>query len=130
KVKKGRCFMAQNLHQLEYDIINAVKSSDIDAFKEITDDMQAYDLAQIYMELSDTEQDGFRNLATFQQQADILAELDENYQNDFLFRLDTESTPQVIQHMSNDDLISLLTHMHAKEAETLLKNTDKDFSQV
>lgn len=122
--------MAQNLHQLEYDIINAVKSSDIDAFKEITDDMQAYDLAQIYMELSDTEQDGFRNLATFQQQADILAELDENYQNDFLFRLDTESTPQVIQHMSNDDLISLLTHMHAKEAETLLKNTDKDFSQV
>ena len=122
--------MTQSMQHLKESIINTLQLQDFKSFKEITHNMQAYDLAQLYVNLYEREQDSFLRLASVQQMADIIAELNNDYQHTILGKMDTDKTSEVIQHMSNDDLINLLTYMDVAEAETLLKSTDKDFARV
>lgn len=122
--------MTQSMQHLQQSIINTIQYKDFERFKEITNDIQAYDLASLYINLPVKEQDGFICLASTQQMADIIAELNKDYQYAILRRMDTGKTSEVIQHMSNDDLISLLTYMDTDEAEILLKSTDEGFAQV
>lgn len=121
--------MTQDIHQLKDTIVKSIERRDAATFKVITKDIQAYDLAQLYLNLSVKEQDDFSALASMQQLADILTELNGDEQYDILERLNSEDASQVIQYMSNDDLISLFAYMDSNEVETLLEHTDKGFAQ-
>lgn len=70
--------MTQSMQQLKESIIHTLQLHEFKSFKEITHDIQAYDLARLYMNLNGKEQDSFLRLAPVQQMADIIAELNDD----------------------------------------------------
>lgn len=122
--------MVQNLHQLVDSVTYTIQQKDEHAFQENIKDIQKYDVAQMFLELSEAEQRTFLKFISVNQLADILPELDKDNQYKVVNIISNETAALVVKKMNNDDLLVLLSNLGTDKSKELLLSTGENFSAV
>ena len=73
-------------------------------FKALLEELQPYDIAKLYVDLSEKHRQSFLIYLEPEQIAGMLQELDIKYQHDVLQRLGIEKSSTIMDLMDNDDL--------------------------
>ncbi|MDQ0155682.1 magnesium transporter [Robertmurraya andreesenii] len=116
--------------QITLYIIKALKENKRKEFETIVDELQPYDIAQIYEDLPEKHRTRFLFFLHINNLADLLQELDSEEQIDVLNRLGIEKSGKVLDMMDNDDLASLLEDLSPEKIEALLAGMKKEESQI
>ncbi|PKG23663.1 magnesium transporter [Niallia nealsonii] len=124
--------MIQNMteNQITLHIINALKENEKSTFDSIVDELQPYDIAQIYESLPDEHRTHFLLFLNMDLLANLLEELNKEEQLEVLNKLGIEKTGKVLDLMDNDDLASLLNELSPKRIEQLLSGMKKEESLI
>lgn len=94
------------------------------AVREWLDELQPYDLAQLYLALSPGERGRLLRHLTKDEIAAFLEELDIRHQAELIDRLGLAQAAEILSSMSPDDLVALLGRLSAEKAKTLLASMD------
>lgn len=116
--------------QITLYIIKALKENKRKEFEAIVDELQPYDIAQIYEDLPEKHRTRFLFFLNIHNLADLLQELSSEEQIDVLNRLGIEKSSKVLDMMDNDDLASLLEDLSPEKIEALLAGMKKEESQI
>lgn len=129
---KGVILMIQKMteDQITLFIIKALKENKRKEFEGIIDELQPYDIAQIYENLPEKHRTRFLLFLQINTLADLLQELDSEEQLDVLNRLGIEKSGEVLDMMDNDDLASLLEDLSPEKIASLLAGMKKEESQI
>jgi len=124
--------MIQNMteNQITLHIINALKENKKANFDSIVDELQPYDIAQIYESLPDEHRTHFLLFLNMDLLANLLEELNKEEQLEVLNKLGIEKTGKVLDLMDNDDLASLLNELSPERIEQLLSGMKKEESLI
>ncbi|GKU84670.1 magnesium transporter [Niallia sp. NCCP-28] len=124
--------MIQNMtdNQITLHIINALKENKKSTFDSIVDELQPYDIAQIYESLPDEHRTHFLLFLNMDLLANLLEELNKEDQLEVLNKLGIEKTGKVLDLMDNDDLASLLNELSPERIKQLLSGMKKEESLI
>ncbi|MFS0673557.1 magnesium transporter [Ornithinibacillus sp. 179-J 7C1 HS] len=124
--------MALNMteEKLALLIIQALKDGKKQAFQEIIDELQPYDIAQQYLELPVKHRNKFIIYLSIEQLTEFIQELENEEQLDVLQKLGIEKSTKVLDLMENDDLASMLTNLEPEKIEELLSEMKQEESQI
>lgn len=124
--------MIQNMteNQITLHIINTLTENKKSAFDSIVDELQPYDIAQIYESLPDEHRTHFLLFLNMDLLANLLEELNKEEQLEVLNKLGIEKTGKVLDLMDNDDLASLLNELSPERIEQLLSGMKKEESLI
>lgn len=116
--------------QITLYIIKALKENKRKEFEAIVDELQPYDIAQIYEDLPEKHRTRFLFFLNIDILADLIQELSNEEQIDVLNRLGIERSGKVLDMMDNDDLASLLEDLSPEKITSLLSGMKKEESQI
>lgn len=116
--------------QISLYIIKALKENKRKEFEAIVDELQPYDIAQIYEVLPEKHRSRFLFFLNIDTLADLIQELDNEEQINILNRLGIEKSGQVLDMMDNDDLADLLEDLSPEKIATLLSGMKKEESKI
>jgi len=124
--------MIQNMsdNQITLHIIKTLKENKKAEFETIVDELQPYDIAQIYETLPDKHRTHFLLFLNTDLLANLLEEINKEEQLDILNKLGIEKTGKVLDLMDNDDLASLLNELSPETTEQLLSGMKKEESII
>ncbi|MDF1508593.1 magnesium transporter [Robertmurraya sp. DFI.2.37] len=124
--------MIQNMteDQITLYVIKALKENKRKEFEAIIDELQPYDIAQIYEDLPEKHRTRFLFFLNINVLADLIQELNSEEQLDVLNRLGIEKSGKVLDMMDNDDLASLLEDLSPEKIASLLSGMKKEESQI
>jgi magnesium transporter len=112
-------------------MIKYIKDNNYRAFHELIDELQPFDIAEIYIELPNKHQSKFINLLSLRQIATLIQELEPKWQLQTLQKLGIERSSKVMNYMENDDVVDMLSNMTVDEIEELLASMrDEESKQV
>ncbi|MEK4198217.1 magnesium transporter [Cytobacillus sp. FSL K6-0265] len=117
-------------NQIALLIIKALKDNKQKEFDRILDELQPYDIAQVYDHLPEKHKKRFLLFMTAERLAQLLEELNKDMQLEVLNKLENEKTGKVLDLMDNDDLALLLHDMSAKKIEGLLAGMKQSESRI
>lgn len=117
-------------NQITLHIIKTLKENKKKDFENILDELQPYDIAQIYEDLPDKHKTRFLLFMNFDRLADLIQELTKEDQLDVLNKLGIEKTGKVLDLMDNDDLAELLDDLSPEKIASLLAGMKKSESQI
>ena len=89
-------------------------------FKALLEELQPYDIAKLYVDLSEKHRQSFLIYLEPEQIAGMLQELDIKYQHDVLQRLGIEKSSTIMDLMDNDDLADLLNELSVENLQEYL----------
>lgn len=113
--------------------IKYLKEQKRSEFLQMIDELQPYDIAELYRELPEKHHYKFLMFLLPKQVAILLQELDRNMQLEILHKLGVEKSSQVMNMMENDDLVDLLNNLSVEKIEeflSLMKKTDSETVQT
>lgn len=116
--------------QITLHIIKALKENkqkDLDA---ILEELQPYDIAQIYEDLPEKHRTRFLLHLKIDLLADLIQELSREEQLDVLSKLGIERKNKVLDEMDNDDLASLLDELSPEKMASLLSGMKIEESKI
>lgn len=116
--------------QITLYIIKVLKENKRKEFQAIIDELQPYDIAQIYLDLPEKHKTRFLLFLTTDSLVDLIQELDSEDQIPLLNRLGIEKTSEVLNLMDNDDLTSLLEDLSPEKKDMLLSGMKKEESTI
>ncbi|MFC6334403.1 magnesium transporter [Paenibacillus septentrionalis] len=119
-----------NQNEITLQVIKYLKEAKMNEFHVLLDELQPYDIAQIYEVLPAKHQNRFLSFLNTSQLADILQELDKEQQQKFLNKLGVEKALDVMDEMDNDDLANLLEELSPENKESFLASMKAEESQV
>lgn len=124
--------MIKNLteDQINLQIIKLLKENKKKEFQAILEELQPYDLAQIYEDLPEKYRSRFLILLTLDLLVDLMGELNSEKQIEVLTLLGIEKTGKVLDLMDNDDIASLLDDLSPEKIENLLAGMKTEESQI
>lgn len=124
--------MIQNMteDQITLYIIKALKENKKKEIDAILDELQPYDIAQIYEALPEKHRKRFLLYLNIEMLADLMGELDTEEQIDVLNKLGIEKKNKVLDEMDNDVLASLLHELSPEKKEALLSGMKKSESKI
>ncbi|HYK71797.1 MAG TPA: magnesium transporter [Pseudoneobacillus sp.] len=124
--------MIKNLteHQINLQIIKLLKEGKKQEFQAILEELQPYDLAQIYEDLPEKHRSRFLILLTLELLVDLIGELNSDKQIEVLNLLGIEKTGKVLDLMDNDDIASLLDDLSPEKIKNLLAGMKQEESQI
>lgn len=124
--------MIQNMteNQITLQIIRTLKENKKAEFEAIVDELQPYDVAQLYESLPDKHRARFLLFLNTDLLAHLLEELDKEEQVEVLNKLGIEKTGKVLDLMDNDDLASLLNELSPEKITELLAGMKKEESII
>lgn len=111
-------------------IIKQLKEQKKEEFHHIIDELQPYDLAEVYAMLPDKHRHKFTLFLSASQIAVLIQELDIPMQVDLLHKIGVQRSSKVMDHMENDDLADLLNEFSVDKIEEFLSHMQKDESQT
>lgn len=117
-------------NQITLQIIKSLKENRKREFETIVDELQPYDIAQIYENLPEKHKTRFLVYLNIDLLADLIEELTREKQLEVLNKLGIEKTGKVLDEMDNDDLASLLENMPHEKITSLLSGMKKEESQI
>lgn len=109
-------------NQLTVLIIKYLKEAKKESFQIVVEELQPYDIAQLYRNLPQKHHFKFLLYLHPQQIADLIQELDSELQIDILHRLGIEKSSKVMDLMENDDLADLLSELSVEKIEEYLSS--------
>ena len=123
--------MIQNMteNQITLFIIKALKENKQKELDTILDELQPYDIAQIYEDLPEKHRTRFLLHLNIDMIADVMQELSREEQFDVLNKLGIERKNKVLDEMDNDDLASLLDDLSPEKIASLLSGMKKEESK-
>jgi magnesium transporter len=116
--------------QITLHIIKALKDNKKKEFETILDELQPYDIAQIYKNLPEKHKARFLIFMKIDRLADLIEELSKEDQLNVLNKLGIEKTGKVLDLMDNDDLADLLDELSPEKIASLLSGMKKSESQI
>ncbi|QED46334.1 magnesium transporter [Cytobacillus dafuensis] len=124
--------MIQNMteNQITLHIIKTLKENKKKEFETILDELQPYDVAQIYENLPEKHKTRFLLFMNVDTLADLIQELSKEDQLEVLNKLEIEKTGEVLDLMDNDDLALLLDDLSPEKIASLLSGMNKSESQI
>ncbi|MEW9672276.1 magnesium transporter [Ammoniphilus sp. 3BR4] len=111
-------------------IIKSLKDLKKDELKYIIEELQPYDIAQLYKNLPEKHRHKFLSLMAPKQIAILLQELDTDLQLQTLHKLGVAKSSEVMDLMENDDLVDLLHELTIENSEEFLASMKKEESQT
>lgn len=119
---------------MEQDILMRVetwlKEGKKNEFVSFADELQPYDLAQLFEKLSEKHQTRFLLYLPLEQISLLLGELPKETQFVLLNKLGIEKTGKVMDLMDNDDVASLLEEIDPEKVEEYLSGMDDEESTI
>ncbi|QOY37766.1 magnesium transporter [Anaerobacillus isosaccharinicus] len=106
--------------QLTVLIIKYLKENKKGAIEKVIDELQPYDIAQLYRNLPEKHHFKFLVYLSPQQIADLIQELESDLQIEILHRLGIEKSSKVMNLMENDDLADLLSELSVEKIQEYL----------
>ncbi len=124
--------MIQNMteNQITLHIIKTLKENKKKEFETILDELQPYDIAQIYEDLPEKHKTRFLLFMNVDRLADLIQELSKEDQLEVLNKLGIEKTGEVLDLMDNDDLALLLDDLSPEKIASLLSGMKKSESKI
>ncbi|WP_075980459.1 magnesium transporter [Bacillus massilinigeriensis] len=116
--------------QITLHIIKALKENKKRDFVAILDELQPYDIAQIYNDLPEKHKTRFLLFMNIDSLADLIQELNSEGQIEVLNKLGIEKSGKVLDEMDNDDLASLLEDLSPEKIASLLSGMKKEESKI
>lgn len=99
-------------------------------FQQIIEELQPYDMAEVYKNLSARHRSGFLLFLTPRQIAMLVQELDRETQIEILHNLGVEKSSRIMDLMENDDLADLLGTLTVDKTKQFLALMRQDESQT
>ncbi|WP_147535922.1 magnesium transporter [Bacillus marasmi] len=124
--------MIMNLtqEQIIEQMINTLVKENKQEFEEIVEELQPYDIAQIYDDLPEEHKTRFLLFLNIDLLADVIQELDKDDQIEVLNKIGLEKKGKVLDEMDNDDLASLLEDLAPEKMRALLSGMKKEESKA
>ncbi|MHC0038087.1 magnesium transporter [Pseudoneobacillus sp. C159] len=116
--------------QLTLKVIKSLKEGKKQDFHQILEELQPYDISLIYTNLPEKHHTRFLLFMNSNQIAELIQELDNEYQLEVLTLLGIEKSGQIMDLMDNDDLASLLQDLSPDKIEELLSGMKKEESTI
>ncbi len=117
-----------NEDQLTVLIIKYLKENKKGAFEKITDELQPYDIAQLYRNLPEKHHFKFLLYLSPKQIADLIQELESELQIEILHRLGVEKATKIMNLMEHDDLADLLSELSVEKIQEYLSTMKHEHS--
>ncbi|MFC7784131.1 MULTISPECIES: magnesium transporter [unclassified Rossellomorea] len=117
-------------NEITLAIIQSLKDGKKNAFLEIIEELQPYDIAQQYSNVPSKHQNKFLLFLTLEQLTEFIQEIDKENQLVVLQKLGIEKSTKVLDLMENDNLATLLTDLEPEKIEELLSEMNQEESQV
>jgi magnesium transporter len=117
-------------NQITLYIIKLLKENKQKELDTILDELQPYDIAQIYEDLPEKHRTRFLLHLNIDLLADLMEELSTEEQLDVLNKLGIEKTSKVLDEMDNDDLASMLHELSPEKMKILLSGMKKSESKI
>ncbi|MCF6409415.1 magnesium transporter [Pseudalkalibacillus salsuginis] len=122
--------MVMTENELTLAIIQTLKDGKKNAFQEIMEELQPYDMAQQFIHLPAKHRNKFLLFLSIQQLTELIQDLDKEYQLEVLHKLGIEKSTQVLDLMENDDLAMLLIDLDPDKIEELLSEMKDEESEI
>jgi magnesium transporter len=116
--------------QITLHIIKSLKENKKKDFEAIMDELQPYDIAQIYENLPEKHKTRFLLFLKIDLLADLIEELNREQQIEVLNKLGIEKAGKVLDLMDNDDLASLLDDLSPEKISGLLAGMKQEESKI
>ncbi|WP_071396463.1 magnesium transporter [Bacillus tuaregi] len=116
--------------QITLHIIKILKENKQKELDAVLDELQPYDIAQIYADLPEKHRTRFLLHLKIDLLADLIQELDRDEQFKVLNKLAIERKSQVLDEMDNDDLASLLDDLSPEKMASLLAGMKIEESKI
>lgn len=121
---------AQRFDDKDYvRLIRAMKDSNAKDFHALLDELQPYDVAEVYRGLPKKHLDKFLHMLSSEDCAALIGELDRDRQLEMLGLLGMERSSKVMDLMQSDDVADLLGELHVDTSEQLLRAMKRDESR-
>nr|WP_144243008.1 magnesium transporter [Neobacillus sedimentimangrovi] len=130
--KEWSANMIKNMTQEEIrkSIIETLLENNKSELETILDELQPYDVAEIYKELPERYKGRFLLNLKYDLLADLMEELDKDEQLDLLNKLGIEKATKVLDLMDNDDLATLLHKLSPEKIDSLLSEMKAEESSA
>ncbi|PRO66666.1 magnesium transporter [Alkalicoccus urumqiensis] len=109
-------------------VIKTLKEARRREFQEIMDELQPYDMAQVYLALPAKHRRKFVHYLTVEEMTDIIEELDRETQLEILDTLGAQRSVKVLDLMENDELASFLSDLDQEKMKELLSAMEAEES--
>jgi len=117
--------------QLSFAVIKLLKENKKVELDQLLDELQPYDIANLYEDLPSKLRTRFLHQLSNQILADVVQEVDNPHlQFEILNRLTIDKKSEVLNFMDNDDLASLLHGLPEEMANSLLAEMKKEESAI
>ncbi|MEG6615577.1 magnesium transporter [Peptococcaceae bacterium 1198_IL3148] len=116
--------------QLLLLIIKYMKEQQREAFQVVIDELQPYDIAELFQQLPIKHRHKFLSLLTARQIARLIEESDKEAQIAILHNLGVEKSSRIMDLMENDDLVDLLNQLSRSKSEEFLNLMQREESQT
>ncbi len=110
-------------------VIRCLKEEKKEELLSVLDELQPYDIAEIYSALPQKHRHKFIKMLTSKQIAVLLQELDTKLQVDILHKLGIEQSSKIMDLMETDDLADLLNELSVDDIEYFLTGMKQEESQ-
>jgi magnesium transporter len=117
-------------NQILLSIIKSIKEMKPKEFQAIIDELQPYDIANVFQTIPEKHRHKFLIYLDLKQLAVLLQELDSEIQIEILHKLGTEKSSKIMDLMENDDLADLLSQLSIDELQGFLASMKQDESKT
>ncbi|TCS95019.1 magnesium transporter [Hazenella coriacea] len=107
------------------ELSHALQKKDHQKTRQMIDELQPYDLGQLFFRLHDVFRKRFLSILTPIEIGQLLEELNINEQKEVIFALGPVKTVQALNQMSRDKVADLLVELDPVQAQSLLKDMDR-----
>jgi magnesium transporter len=111
-------------------IIKTLKENKKSEFEMILEELQPYDIAEIYKDLPEKHKARFLLFLKFDALADLMEELDKEEQLDVLNKLGFEKSSKVLDLMDHDDLALFLNELSPEKKDSFLSGMKTEESNA
>ncbi len=101
-------------------LIDSVRSQNVEAFHAAAADLHYADLADLFEDLNDVERDFFADSLGAQRFAEVIPNLPGSLIEDSMERFSTEEQRELLDQITDDDLVDILQHVPGEKREELL----------
>lgn len=117
-----------NADGLLTELIARLAQDDAHAIRKALDELQPYDLAQVYLALPADRRCRLLHHLQKEEIAALLEELDLHHQAELIDKLGTHQAAEILRRMSPDDLADLLRRLSAENAAAILATMDAAYA--
>ncbi|OYD09169.1 magnesium transporter [Paludifilum halophilum] len=114
-------------HEIDFNQIQiALQKREKKYLRPLIEELQPYDLGQIFFRLSKIYRTPFINMLEPEEIAELLEELEPDEQHEVLNNLGVDKASQVLNRMSSDEVADMMGELEDHNVQSLLKTMERD----